>query len=177
MSYLFSFGGRINRAKIWLFILIAIVWWLVIAAVAVFGLHWSHFIGEVRAFKATLPRPAHPPLPYPDPVGGNGWIAVAAVTFLVVTYIWAKLAIFVKRLHDRNKGAWWIVPYWLLPLALQVYARVHNHSFALRPTDITGLPQQIAVGVAMLIGLWVFVELYFFRGTHGDNRFGPDPLA
>jgi len=28
-----------------------------------------------------------------------------------------------------------------------------------------------------LISLWVFIELYFFRGTAGDNRFGPDPLA
>ena len=25
--------------------------------------------------------------------------------------------------------------------------------------------------------LWVFVVLGFFKGTEGDNRFGPDPLA
>ena len=25
--------------------------------------------------------------------------------------------------------------------------------------------------------LWVFVELFFFRGTYGENRFGTDPLG
>lgn len=31
--------------------------------------------------------------------------------------------------------------------------------------------------LATLISLWAFVELYIFRGTVGDNRYGPDPLA
>ena len=26
-------------------------------------------------------------------------------------------------------------------------------------------------------GLWAFVELYCLRGTEGENRYGPDPLA
>ena len=34
-----------------------------------------------------------------------------------------------------------------------------------------------AGGVAALISLWAFVELYCLRGTVGDNRYGPDPLA
>jgi len=35
----------------------------------------------------------------------------------------------------------------------------------------------IARGAATIINLWAFVELYILRGTVGDNRFGPDPLA
>jgi uncharacterized membrane protein YhaH (DUF805 family) len=31
--------------------------------------------------------------------------------------------------------------------------------------------------LACLIALWVFIEPYFLRGTHGENRFAPDPLA
>jgi uncharacterized membrane protein YhaH (DUF805 family) len=31
-------------------------------------------------------------------------------------------------------------------------------------------------GIASLIGLWAFVELFCLRGTIGPNRFGPDPL-
>ena len=177
MSYLFGFSGRINRAKIWLFLLIAIVWWLVIVAIAIFGLHWSHYLEALRTFKATMPHAARPPMPLPDSMGGNAWIAVAAIALLVLAYIWAKLAIFVKRLHDRNKSAWWLVPYWVLPMALHVYVRVTEHAHMMRFNANMGLPQKIAFGVALLIGLWVFVELYFFRGTSGENRFGPDPLA
>ncbi|MEI9885256.1 MAG: hypothetical protein WDN08_01955 [Rhizomicrobium sp.] len=32
-------------------------------------------------------------------------------------------------------------------------------------------------GVATIISLWAFVELYCLRGTAGDNRYGTDPLA
>jgi len=177
MSYLFSFSGRINRAKIWLFIPIAIVWWLAIVAIAAFGLHWSHYVEAMRAFKATVPHAFHPPFPHPDAISGPGWGVVAAIVVLALAYVWAKLAIFVKRLHDRNKSAWWLIPYWLLPLALHAYVRVSEHSMFLRHYAAMGMPQKIAFGVALLIGLWVFVELYFFRGTKGENRFGPDPLA
>jgi uncharacterized membrane protein YhaH (DUF805 family) len=35
----------------------------------------------------------------------------------------------------------------------------------------------ITRGAATIISLWAFVELYILRGTVGDNRYGPDPLA
>ena len=35
----------------------------------------------------------------------------------------------------------------------------------------------LGIACATLIFLWVFIELYCLRGTTGDNRFGPDPLA
>ncbi len=28
-----------------------------------------------------------------------------------------------------------------------------------------------------IVQLWPLVELYFFRGTSGQNEFGPDPLG
>jgi len=28
-----------------------------------------------------------------------------------------------------------------------------------------------------ILGIWPLIELYFLRGTHGDNDYGPDPLA
>lgn len=31
--------------------------------------------------------------------------------------------------------------------------------------------------VNLFASVWVIIELYFLRGTVGDNRFGPDPLA
>jgi uncharacterized membrane protein YhaH (DUF805 family) len=36
----------------------------------------------------------------------------------------------------------------------------------------------ILIGLVPLIGgIWALVVTGFFRGTPGDNRFGPDPLA
>ena len=30
---------------------------------------------------------------------------------------------------------------------------------------------------ALVISVWLFVEIGFLRGTDGPNRFGPDPLG
>ena len=180
MSYLFGFKGRINRAKIWLFILVAIVWWLAIAAIAIFGLHWSHFIEAVRTFKATVPHVGRPPMPCPDAISGTGWAALGAIVVLVLAYIWAKLAIFVKRLHDRNKSAWWLVPYVLVPLLLSAFVMGSGqwpYFFAGFWVGPMGIARAVAYLVSSLISLWVLIELWFFRGTKGENRFGPDPLA
>ena len=36
----------------------------------------------------------------------------------------------------------------------------------------------LLIGLVPIVGgLWLLVELGFFRGTPGPNRFGPDPLA
>ena len=31
--------------------------------------------------------------------------------------------------------------------------------------------------MTLLVALWFLIELGFLRGTEGDNRYGPDPLA
>jgi uncharacterized membrane protein YhaH (DUF805 family) len=31
--------------------------------------------------------------------------------------------------------------------------------------------------IATILALWAFIELFFFRGTAGENRYGPNPLA
>ena len=31
--------------------------------------------------------------------------------------------------------------------------------------------------ISFAISIWAFVELYCLRGTAGDNRYRPDPLA
>ncbi len=54
--------------------------------------------------------------------------------------LWPALAAMTKRLHDRDKSAWWL----LLLL------------------------------VPVIGWLWLIIELAFFRGTNGENRFGGD---
>lgn len=101
-NLLFSFQGRINRAKFWLVHLAA---WVVIAVVfsAVFG----------TAALTAGPSAAM------DSIGAVGGIVVLVVYVLA---LWISLAIAVKRWHDRNKSGWWIFimfvpvvgPFWYL---------------------------------------------------------------
>jgi uncharacterized membrane protein YhaH (DUF805 family) len=87
----------------------------------------------------------------------------------------------VKRLHDRNKSASWLILYVAVPWALHLFVWLSGPMLGSLPSGFFADPMGTVRGVAYLtalaIGLWVFIELYFFRGTQGDNRFGPDPLA
>src|SRR5258705_12163201 len=37
--------------------------------------------------------------------------------FIWLLSLWPILAVGSKRLHDRNKNGWWLVGFWLLPIA------------------------------------------------------------
>jgi uncharacterized membrane protein YhaH (DUF805 family) len=131
---LFSFSGRINRAKYWLASLIPLV-----------------LVGVVLALPfARLPK--------------------AATVFLAVSLgiivLAMALALGVKRLHDRNKSAWWLVIFYVLPVAFD-FANQTVHR---------GDPSFLLTVMSAGLSLWAIVELGFIRGTNGSNQFGPDPL-
>ena len=89
-SLLFSFQGRINRAKFWL---VHVVMWIVLAIVfgAIFG-------GAAMS--------------QPDPAKMMEGVGTGASIILAVVYIlciWIGLATGVKRWHDRNKSGWWVL--------------------------------------------------------------------
>jgi uncharacterized membrane protein YhaH (DUF805 family) len=81
--------------------------------------------------------------------------------------MWFLTASTIKRLHDRNKSGWWIVPFFIAPGLLD------------RLSDWIDDPTAALVVSAIAFGLtfWCIVEMLFRRGTRGPNRFGPDPLA
>ena len=179
MSYLFGFSGRINRAKIWLFLLIAIVAEIAAAVVAAFAFEWKGFLRSVKtAAENTAPLHSIDPgqLAWPSIAGPQAMAGLAIIALIVVALIIASFAIYTKRLHDRDKSAWWLLPYIGLPIVLELYG-LSTAGYWCAPMSDMSLPGRIAYGVGLLISLWVFVELFFFRGTKGDNRFGPDPLA
>ena len=78
--------------------------------------------------------------------------------------IYSSFAVAVKRLHDRDKSGWWVLVFYVLPNVIDSGGRASGGSGLLS-----------LIGFA--IGIWAFVELGCLRGTVGDNRFGPDPLA
>jgi uncharacterized membrane protein YhaH (DUF805 family) len=173
--FLFGFDGRINGAKAWLALLVILCWMIFITIVmpgidAMFGnpvksIHFS--INDVFAFvdpavlRAAFLRlregkeasPAHLVLTFFHGVG-------------TLVFAWVYLATSIKRLHDRDKGGWWMIPYFVIP---GLYAQFQGRL----PESYQVFPLTLAVVLLMIAG---FVEIYCLRGTRWTNRFGPNPL-
>jgi len=135
LTTLFSFTGRLNRAR----------YWLASAAVVV-----AVLICIGIAFAIDLATPAK----------------VVLFLLLFVALIWIALALAIKRLHDRDKSAWWVLMFYLAPSILQTIGQ-----------DTTGSTRSVLmILIGTGISIWGFVELGFLRGTAGRNSYGPDPL-
>jgi uncharacterized membrane protein YhaH (DUF805 family) len=161
---LFSFKGRINRKP----------WW--IAAIAV-GLASGALTGILEfAAKSSGSVVIDPDTNQIEPTGLFG----AAVFVVGLANTWINFALGVKRLHDRDRSGWWLVAQFAI-LVLAVVAVVGS---------IVAYQAQISNGLiliyliaavlgiaALVISIWLFVEIGFLRGTQGPNRFGPDPLG
>jgi len=166
--YLFSFEGRINRAKIWLFVLIAIVVYIVY-----FSLFAFIFGGSILAMIKGGPAGL---------IAGGATIGLTAIVSLLVYLLvfYMGLAVTAKRLHDRNKSAWWIIIFIVIPLILS-WVGLANTLAMMSASNATLPPANPLMTVLRLVSLgltlWGFVELYCLRGTAGPNRYGPDPLA
>lgn len=125
MQYLFSFQGRINRAKYWAFFGLSILVNLLFVAI-------SSILAAAFANAGD-----------PDSAQTASVVVALIQIMLFVPYLVAWLAISVKRWHDRNKSGWWVL--------------------------MTLVP---------VIGpIWTLVECGCMKGTEGENRHGPDPLA
>jgi uncharacterized membrane protein YhaH (DUF805 family) len=136
---LFSFRGRINRAKFWLITILSAV-----VSIAV-GL-----IAFVSAYSQAE----------------NFTILFFVLFFILfVPMIWIGLAVAGKRLHDRDKSAWWLLLFYVAPGILQGIGDQFNDVLAY----VFYLP-------GFAIWIWALVELGFLRGTVGPNQYGPDPL-
>lgn len=91
---------------------------------------------------------------------------IVVITVIAVMTI-PLLALMVKRLHDRDKSGWWVlpfyfVPYWLRKLSAEV------------PEDsaIWGL----LIASATLLSIWALLEFFLLAGTNGANRYGEGPI-
>ena len=179
-NYLFSFDGRINRAKMWAFILVGLV------AELIFGIAIQATLGF-----GTILEVLQEKLTWHDAVNGAPlFFPTMAALYVVLIYI--HLAVTTKRLHDRNKSVWWLLVFVGLPVLLEIPAVYEFPKYlayfgtvmdaAKNHLPAPPQPQQsplttLCSGAVSIIGIWAFVELYILKGTEGPNRFGPDPLA
>jgi uncharacterized membrane protein YhaH (DUF805 family) len=163
--YLFRFDGRINRAGFWLAIpvlfgLMITVGLLIVAIHVLFGSATPFHIGASDLFK----------LVDPDAYRSLTWTDLPRLLIKLVgtsLLMWVYFAIFIKRLHDRDKSGWWMVPFFAVP-------GLYNQFVDRLPDSPADLPLAFA---AAGLCLWGFIEMYLLKGSPRTNRFGADPLA
>jgi uncharacterized membrane protein YhaH (DUF805 family) len=137
---LFSFRGRLNRKSYWMTVIVTMAIILLLLLLALIMIREQRF--EFAVF------------------------TVIILLILYIPLIWIGLAIGAKRLHDRDKSAWWLLVFYALPGILS--------SAGNQMDDVAFLILHV---VSFAITVWAFVELGCLRGTRGPNRFGPDPLS
>jgi uncharacterized membrane protein YhaH (DUF805 family) len=100
-------------------------------------------------------------------------VGFAVLSFVInIGVLVSGLAVGTKRLHDRDRSAWWLILFYFLPSVLLVWilADVELGS------NVT--LRYVSLSLALLIiWIWQIVELGCLRGTVGPNAYGPDPLA
>jgi uncharacterized membrane protein YhaH (DUF805 family) len=141
-EFMFGASGRINRATYW-------------RSLVVFGIA-GLFAGIILVTAASLAAPL--------------FIVTVAVVFL--PWLMWGFAIHTERLHDRDKSAWWLIVFYVLPSLLGHLAKT-----AWLAGAVGSALQFILASAAFALSIWGFVEIGCLRGTTGQNRYGSNPLA
>jgi uncharacterized membrane protein YhaH (DUF805 family) len=140
-EFLFGASGRINRAKYWRSVLIFIG----------AGLMTAVILFTAAGIAAPL-------------------FIIMVIVVLIPWLLWG-FSFTTRRLHDRDKSAWWLVVFYLLPGVLGQIAKAAWFAGA----AITVLHYVLALA-AFALTIWGFVEIACLRGTAGSNTYGSDPL-
>ena len=163
--YLFRFDGRINRAKLWLAMpvvlgLLTVLGAVIVAIQSLFGGPTPISLGTKDIFKLVDPD-VYRTLKLAD------LPRLLAKLLGISLLLWPYFAISIKRLHDRDKSGWWMVPFFVAPgLYNQFDDRLPDSYFMMLPALIV-----------FVLYVWGFVEMYCLKGSRKTNRFGADPLA
>jgi uncharacterized membrane protein YhaH (DUF805 family) len=163
---LFGFSGRINRARIWLAGLIVVGCMLLLGSAMVtvgklLGMPISFYSFSTDDIFIVVDPASYRAMP------STNRLLLAVHMVATPLFLWIYAAISIKRLHDRDRSGWWMIPFFVVP-------GLYNQLGSWLGSSIPAIALAIVVfGVA----IWGGVELYFLRGTRDSNRFGADPLA
>lgn len=165
IRFLFSPHGRISRLGMWIYGLVSVLVPLV-EGVVFPETDGSTVLGRALSFVLYWPPSGAP-------------VYAFAATALDLVMLWVGLAITLKRLHDRGKGAGWLILMWLEPYVAE-YMALYKLGMITGPASAPPvLPGWLLIATMLLgmISLWAFIELYVRRSEAGTNRFGPSPLT
>jgi uncharacterized membrane protein YhaH (DUF805 family) len=114
-------------------------------------------------------------------------IAIVFLSFIPVTavripvafaLVLAALAVFLaaatRRLHDRDKSAWFLLLYFGAPSLIQT-AKSEEQGTVTFSLFSGGFGSFFEI-LSLAISVWTIVELGCLQGTPGVNRYGPVPL-
>jgi uncharacterized membrane protein YhaH (DUF805 family) len=141
-EFLFGASGRIGRAKYWRSVLIYI---------------GAGMMTAVILFTAA---------------GIAAPLLVMMVVIVLIPWLLWGFSFTTKRLHDRDKSAWWLVVFYLTPGGLGKFA---GTTWLSGPVGLA--PNYIMALAGFLLTIWGFVEIGCLHGTAGSNTYGPDPLS
>jgi uncharacterized membrane protein YhaH (DUF805 family) len=159
-ALLFSFQGRIRRLD----------WWVASLAVGVV----SAIVTAILEFAAKLSGASVVDLDMHQ-FASTGVFSIAVLALSLVSS-WINFALCVKRLHDRDRTGWWLV-WQALVLVLAVVLVIVAIAMQKEQMSILNILAVAAGLAALIVSIWLFVEIGFLRGTQGPNRFGPDLLG
>ena len=94
-------------------------------------------------------------------------LGVCSIAFYLAA-LYATLAIYCKRFHDRGKSGWWGA---VLPLAIAMAIGgqallMHNAG------SLLGLGLLL---INLVVQIWLFIELFCLKGELNENKYGPSP--
>lgn len=151
LTYLFTaFQGRVPRQAFWIGIVVLILL----------------SIGLVTVISQVMGVTLQQHLNQSPEAGRVNMIASILLLF-------PSLAVFIKRLHDRDRTGWWMALVYGLSALGYVLEMAGLAGTVEAPSQL-----YIVLGLVTLVAnLWLLVECGFLKGTPGENRFGPDPLG
>jgi uncharacterized membrane protein YhaH (DUF805 family) len=158
--FLFSFEGRISRAKYWLAGLIILcsmfLVLMVLAAVAtIFGIGAPLAI-NVIGIAASIDFSD-------DPASKASLFPQIVIIPMTLVFGWCYAAASIKRLHDRNKSGWWIVPFIVASGLYGQFGDRLGGSYAAAVIEL-------AVYIAFM---WGGVEMCCLKGRPGPTGLDP----
>jgi uncharacterized membrane protein YhaH (DUF805 family) len=159
-----GFESRTSRARYWLAVLIILA--SMISALLLlsfilekFGIAADPLSIDLVGISASVEGD--------DTAAKMSLIPQLVVIAMTLVFAWFYLAASIRRLHDRNRSGWWIIPFIGATGPFEVFGHRLAGSWATFPVKLA----------VLTFFIWGIVEMYGLRGTNGPNRFGSAPSA
>jgi len=160
VDLLFSYQGRINRAKLWLAALIyGVAYWVAYFVVYFVAYSVADSVGWIIGFASAFT------------------LAKWLTGFVALVSLVSGICVAIKRLHDLNKSGRLLLGYGFAAGLLAIAAFYFGGFFIVGHVMVAGIISALVIVSAVALFGGALVQLFCQPGTVGPNQYGPDPLA